>query len=242
MYGGRARELGWTASSGQTQSQAPVQSDDTRSLRQQLVALVARDGEDPELIGEAQKLALRWLDDRKAVDAQMAGSVMYVAASHGGQDLFDRIHAAALKTQDRREREILLSAMGAFRDPAIVKQRLALLLTDEFDPREAFGSLLFPAPREAPKLPFEFVRQNLDALLKKLPREVGGDFAADLPRVGDNFCDASSRADLEAFFKPLVDQFTGGPRNLAQTLEGIDLCIARKQALGPGLAEFLKNY
>jgi alanyl aminopeptidase len=123
-----------------------------------------------------------------------------------------------------------------------VKQRLALLLTDEFDFQEAFGSLLFPTPREAPRLPFEFVMQNLDALLKKLPREVGGDFAADLPKVGDNFCDASNRDDLEAFFKPLVDQFSGGSRNLAQTLEGIDLCIARKQALGPGLAEFLKNY
>ncbi len=234
MYGGRARELGWVPTPGQV--------DDTRSLRQQLVAVVARDGEDPELIADAQKLALRWLDDRKAVDSQMAGPVMYVAASHGGQELFDRIHAAALKTQDRREREILLSALGSFRDPGLVKQRLALLLTDEFDPREAFGSLLFPAPREAPRLPFEFVMQNLAALLKKLPREVSGDFAADLPRVGDNFCDAADRADLDAFFKPLVDQFAGGPRDLAQTLEGIDLCIARKRALGPGLAAFLKDY
>ena len=234
MYGDRARQLGWTP--------APGQADDARSLRQQLVALVARDGGDPELIAEAQKLALRWLDDRKAVDAQIAGPVIYVAAAHGGQELFDRIHAAALKTQDRREREILLSAMGSFRDPAIVKQRLALLLTDEFDLREAFSPLLFSAPRDAPGLPFEFVMRNLDALLKKLPREVGADYAAELPRVGDNFCDAPDRDDLEVFFKPLVNQFTGGPRNLAQTLEGIDLCIARKRALGPGLAEFLKSY
>ncbi len=198
MYGDRARQLGWTP--------APGQVDDARSLRQQLVALVARDGEDPELIAEAQKLALRWLDDRKAVDAQMAGPVIYVAAAHGGQELFDRIHAAALKTQDRREREILLSAMGSFRDPAIVKQRLALLLTDEFDLREAFSPLLFPAPRDAPRLPFEFVMRNLDALLKKLPREVGGDYAADLPRVGDNFCDAPAATIsrlLQAAGKPI---------------------------------------
>ena len=234
MFGERARQLGWTPQPGQV--------DDTRALRQQLVALVARDGEDPELIADAQKLALRWIDDRKSVDPQMAGPVMYVAASHGDQALFDRIHAAALATQDRREREILLYALASFRDPALVKQRLALLLTNEFDLRESFSALLFPAPRTAPRLPFEFVRDNLDALLKKLPREVGSDFAADLPKVGEDFCDAADRADLEAFFKPRVDGYAGGPRTLAQTLEGIDLCIARKKALEPSLTEFLKNY
>jgi alanyl aminopeptidase len=234
MFGERARELGWTPQPGQVE--------DSRALRQQLVALVARDGEDPELIADAQKLALRWIEDRKAVDAQMAGPVMYVAASHGDQALFDRIHAAALMTQDRREREILLYALASFRDPALVKQRLALLLTNEFDLRESFSALLFPAPRSAPRLPFEFVRDNLDALLKKLPREVGSDFAADLPRVGEDFCNAADRDDLDAFFKPRVDGYAGGPRTLAQTLEGIDLCIARKKALEPSLAEFLKNY
>ena len=234
MYGARAHQLGWNSSSGQP--------DEAASLRTRLVALVAEDGDDPALMAEAQKLALAWLDDRKAIEPQMAYSVMYAAASHGHQELFDRIHAAALKAQDRRQRQILLGAMGAFRDPAIVKQRLALLLTDEFDLREAFSPLLFPAPRDAPRLPFEFVMRNLDALLKKLPREVGGDFAADLPKVGDNFCTTRDRDDLEGFFKPLVDQFAGGPRNLAQTLEAIDLCIAQKRVLGPGLAEFLKNY
>jgi cytosol alanyl aminopeptidase len=234
MFGERARDLGWTPQPGQVE--------DTRALRQQLVALVAREGEDPELIADAQKLALRWIDDRKSVDPQMAGPVMYVAASHGDQALFDRIHAAARMTQDRREREILLHALASFRDPKLVKQRLELLLTDEFDLREAFSALLFPAPRTAPRLPFEFVRDNFDALLKKLPREVGSDFAADLPRVGDDFCDAADRDDLEAFFKPHADGFAGGPRTLAQTVEGIDLCIARKKALEPSLAEFLKNY
>jgi alanyl aminopeptidase len=82
----------------------------------------------------------------------------------------------------------------------------------------------------------------LDALLRRLPREVGADFAAELPRVGESFCSAADRADLDAFFKTRVDSYAGGPRVLAQTLEGIDLCIARKKALEPSLAEFLKNY
>jgi alanyl aminopeptidase len=234
MFGERARQLGWTS--------IPGQIEDTGALRRQLVALVARDGEDPELIAEAQNLALRWIDDRKAVEPNMAGAVISVAASHGDQALFDKIHAAALKTQDRREREILIRALGSFRELLLVRQRLALLLTGEFDIRESFSQLLFPAPREAPRLPFEFIQDNLNALLAKLPREVGEDFAADLPRAGENFCDATSRADLDAFFKSRVDDYAGGRRILTQTLENIDLCIARKKALGPSLSEFLKNY
>jgi alanyl aminopeptidase len=60
--------------------------------------------------------------------------------------------------------------------------------------------------------------------------------------VGSGFCSAPERAEMEAFFKPKVDGYAGGPRILAQSLERIDLCIARRQALGPSLAEFLKRY
>ena len=91
-------------------------------------------------------------------------------------------------------------------------------------------------------MPFEFVKENLDALLKKLPREVGEDFASFLPQSGQGFCNAADRKDLADFFQPKVGEYAGGQRVLAQTLERIDLCIARRQALGPSLAEFLKKY
>jgi alanyl aminopeptidase len=89
------------------------------------------------------------------------------------------------------------------------------------------------------RLPFEFIEHNIDALLKKLPREVGDDFAALLPEAGESFCDASERAELDAFFRPRIENYTGGSRILAQTLERIDLCIARRKALASGLEEFL---
>jgi alanyl aminopeptidase len=234
MYGLRAHELGWSAK--------PGEEGDTRELRRRLSILVARDGEDPELLAEARKLALRWLDDHSSVDPGIADVILSAAASHGDQELFDKIHAAAVKSQDHHERQMLIAALGSFRDPAIIRQRLALLLTGQFDPRESFQQFLFPAPPEARTLPFEFVKQNLDALVKKLPRDVGEDYAAQLPAVGEAFCDASSRAELESFFGPRVGRFNGGTRILAQMLERIDLCIARKQALGPSLSQFLMMY
>jgi alanyl aminopeptidase len=150
---------------------------------------------------------------------------------------------AAVKEKDRQRRQRLIVALGAFRDPEIAKAGLQLLLSKEFDPREGFFALLFgglgnPETRE---LPFQFVKQNIDKLLELLPREVGEDYAANFPFAGAAFCDASHRAGVEAFFQDRVKNYAGGPRNLAQVLEGIDLCIAERKALGPELAAFLKT-
>ncbi|HEX5229608.1 MAG TPA: hypothetical protein VFW44_17975, partial [Bryobacteraceae bacterium] len=72
--------------------------------------------------------------------------------------------------------------------------------------------------------------------------EVGEDYAAMLPSVGGTFCDSKHRIELDAFFADRVKDYNGGPRTLAQTLEGIDLCIAARKSMGPELAAFLDRY
>ena len=121
---------------------------------------------------------------------------------------------------------------------------MALTLTKEFDARESFHSLMF-GPLQYPEtrdLPFQFVEQNIDKLLAVIPREVGEDYAATFPFVGGAFCDATHRAAVQTFFEDRVKTFTGGPRNLAQALEEIDLCMAKRKALAPELGAFLQRY
>jgi alanyl aminopeptidase len=140
-------------------------------------------------------------------------------------------------------REHIIYALGSFRNPELAKRAMALLLTNTFDLREAFNPLLLrPLKyRETQALPFEFVKGHVDELLSKLPREVGGDFAAQLPETGRGFCDASHRDEVQAFFQERVKEYTGGPRNLAKTIESINVCIAQKKVLGPELASFLEE-
>ena len=235
-FGKRAEGLGWKP--------APGESEDRRLLREDLVGAVASEGNDRELIGHASELARRWLEDHAAVSSDMLHSVLHVAAEFGNRELFDKLHAAAKAEKNQRVRETILGAMGSFRDPAIARAAPDLLLADEFDVREAFYAFLF-GPLQYPEtkyLPFEFVRANLDKLLARLPREVGGDFAASLTTVGRPFCDATHRDEFESFFSDKVKNYTGGPRNLAQTIETINLCIAQKQVLGPQLEAFLRSY
>jgi alanyl aminopeptidase len=235
VFGPRALQLGWKSK--------PDDDENVKLLRQVLVEDVAKDGQDQELIDEAGKLARHWLDDHKAIEPGMLGPVLHVAAEFGDRDLFDRLKTASLQEKDQRTRETLIGALGSFRNPELAKAAMGLLLSNDFDVRESFYQLLFGplSYRETRDLPFQFVKDNLNTLLARLPREVGADFAASLPEVGRAFCDTEHRAEVQSFFEDRVKQYTGGPRNLTQTLESIDVCIARKQALAPELSAFLRD-
>jgi alanyl aminopeptidase len=71
-----------------------------------------------------------------------------------------------------------------------------------------------------------------------MPREISGF----LPLIGGEFCDPAHRREVAEFFQERASKLPGGPRNLAQALEGIDLCVASRAAQEPGVREFLKGY
>ena len=231
MYGQKARALGLKAK--------PSDNDETRLLRPTLVRLVAREGEDGELIAETGKLTRRWLEDRRAIDADMVDVIIRVAARNGDRALFERFQAEAKKMQDRRERVRLLRAMGSFRDVEIVKAALSIVLSSDFDPRESMTLLRGALEDQKTRVvAYDFMKQNFDALIAKLPRDPGTRFL----RMVASFCDEEHRGDVEAFFGARSKKFTGGPRALAQALERISLCSAFRHAQQPSLTAFLKQH
>ncbi|MBX3157857.1 MAG: M1 family metallopeptidase [Deltaproteobacteria bacterium] len=231
LFGDRARALGWIARKGEP--------DDHRLLRPQLLSLLAHTGEDAATIATAKDLAKKWLADKKAVDPDLVGLALGIAARHGDRALWDRLYAAAKGEKERKERGQLLGAMAGFRDPAIVKAALPLVLGDDFDPRESLA-LLWGAlgHDETSELAYAFLKDNLDKLLARLPRDSGASFIG----AGSSFCDAAHRADVEAFFKDRAPTWLGGPRGLAQTLERMDLCIVRTAARKAPAAAFLATW
>ena len=173
------------------------------------------------------------------MDPDLAGTVLLASARHGERAFFERLHQEAHKETNENFQAQLLNAMGSFRDPAIAKAALPLVLSGEFDTRQAmnipFGISSTPQTRD---LAYDFVKQNWDALIAKLPIDTVGFF----PFVAADYCDEQHRADAEGFFKDRVTKIVGGPRNLAQALESIRLCEANKASSEPSVVEFLKNY
>jgi alanyl aminopeptidase len=231
LFKPRALQLGWNSK--------PGEDDDARLLRPTLFGVLADQAQDPEFIAHAKELAELWLSDHHAVDPDLAGTVLAAAARRGDSAFFDRLHAQARKETQENFQRILLRAMGSFRNAAIMKTALSLILSDEFDNRQSI-TIIFAATGspETRDFAYEFVKQNWDALIAKLPN----DFVGFLPFVAGNYCDAQHRADAEAFFKDRVTKTMGGPRNLQQVLEGINICIANKQANEASVVDFLKNY
>jgi alanyl aminopeptidase len=236
IYGDRAMRLGWKS--------APGDSEETHLLRQSLVAFAATGGRIEPLIDQAKELARAWLKDHTAVEPVMLSRVLTTAAQFGDRSYFDALVTTLETETDRRSRKAIFAALGSFADPGLARAGIELFLTKNYDAREAFFDLLF-GPLKYPEtrtLPFEFVKQNLDAILAKLPREVGEDFAANLPSLGNGFCDASGRQQVDEFFKDRVQSYAGGPRQLGQVLESIDNCTALTKVTGPSIAEFLRKY
>lgn len=227
LYKDRAVQLGWKA--------APGESDGTRSLRSELIWVMASHAEDPAFIEHAQKLTLAWLDDHSAVEPDLLDNILDTAARHGDRALFDRLRSQAKKETDEPLRRTLLGALGAFRDPAIEKAALDIILTDDFDPRLSLDILFHAPTMESRKLGYDFVKHHWDALIAKLPTDTG----AFLPYVAADFCDSERRADAQAFFEGRSTKYAGGPRILAEVLERISLCLASKPANEAGVAEFL---
>jgi alanyl aminopeptidase len=229
LFGARARELGLTARAGD--------SDDALRLRPALIGFLASDGSDARLRRELSELAGGWLADRTSIaDTNLAEAVMQGAARKGDRALFERLRAAVGASQDRRERRILYMALGSFADPDIANAALALVLDPAYDYREAvqIASTQSETPEGAARV-HAFAKANFDRLVAAAPHDAPAYYS----RWAAALCSEADRADAEAFYRDRAPRFTGGPRILAQTLEGIALCAAFKEAQQPRLAAFL---
>ncbi len=235
-FGPRARGLGWIGKA--------EDSEDTRLLREGLLRFVVLRGEDEVLASAARDVAIKWLKTRNSLDRGMVRPVLAAAAFEGDRTMFDRFRAAALESKDQEERQTLLIAMGSFRSPDIAQLALQELLKNDFDLRLSstilFGNMT--THRETRRMPFEFIKAHFDELIAKAPTFGDSDFGAVLPLTAQNFCSAQEEQEVNAFFGPRVAKFTGGPRNLAQTLETIRACTARKAKQEASLRAFYQQF
>lgn len=231
----RAHELGWIPK--------PGESEEARLLRPNLLRNVATYAGDEELAKQASELTEKWFNDHNSVDPNMVNPVLGTAAYYGDKALFERFLDELKKTKDRQERQRIIGAMGSFHDRAAIETGMNAVLSGEIPFMEGIV-LLFSGQGTAAtrKMPFEFMKAHFDEIAAKRPTGGGFDAGAYFPQVGATYCDSESKQELQNFFQPRVDKFTGAPRALSQVLESIDVCIAEKAAQEPSVAEFLEKY
>ncbi len=231
LLGQRAKRLGFT--------KRPGESLDDTLLRPRVLRGMGVIAADPSTQAEARRLTEAWLADPAAVDQEMLGSVLGIAAISGDVALFDALEAAALRQQDRRVRRQVLEALGRFRDPQAVEKGLGLVLSGKFDVREAGGiAWNYSGERATRQMVFDWVKRSFDPLAAALPEQ----YTAGLVWTTTGFCDAAHREEISGFFTPRLAKVSGGPNNLEKVLDIVGICIGRREKQEAGVTAFLQAY
>ena len=182
---------------------------------------------------EARALALAWISDRAAVDADVAPAVLDTAARFADAATFAQLERATVESSAQKDRYNLLRAIGKARDPALRERALALSLARQdgeprINGRDTIDLLVFTMDDDASrKAAFDYVRANFDPLLAKVPLDSTGSasLVSLFPKMGQ-MCTRAEREAFVGFIGPRAPQFTGGEFAYRQALETIDLCLA----------------
>jgi aminopeptidase N/puromycin-sensitive aminopeptidase len=208
--------LTWEAPAGETGEQ--------RIMRAMTLGVLGVAGQDPEVIAGARRVAEQYMIDPSSVDAVIADRALGIAAINGDEAFFDKVleHVKTAPTPEvaQRYRDLI----PGFRDPKLIARAVDYIYSDQVRsqdlPNMAGGLFFNPAAKQ---IAWNAAKAHWDVLNQKIPSAIGS-----ITGATATFCDAASKADVQAFFA--THSPGGGERSLKRALEAIDNCIAFKNA------------
>ena len=130
-------------------------------------------------------------------------------------------------SDDQRVRQAIITAFAKATDPDVIREIRSLVMSDAVraNERQTWMNLILNDDSRAENWPW--VQENLDLLLESNSDRI----VRDAPRsFGRWFCSDEEAAELRAAFEDRVDESIGSRRIYEQTLEGIALCTAFREA------------
>jgi cytosol alanyl aminopeptidase len=226
-YGPLARRVGLAAREGESSLDA--------QLREDLVPLVGREGDDRELQREALRRLTRWLDQPLAGDdttiAEL-GVLARIAPMAGGAALFDRV----LDAGGERGRERVSLALGGFRQPDLVARALAAVREDRAGPHSL--GILAALVRDGVTRD-----QALPVALAEFAAQVARLREADRRRSAVVFagaCRGAARAEVEDVLRRVLAQGGQLPAIANAVLGAVSSCAAFREHYSAEAARTLR--
>ncbi len=226
-------ELGWEAK-GTTEEQ------ETAVRRATVIGALGDTARLPDVLAEAERRQPAEQADAKAIEPNLAGLVVRLAARRGEAPRFDA-YVETYKTRKAlgappQESARYLYALTAFEAPDLVRRALDLVFKGDVVPQEQIGIVLQQmlgqrAAREA-------TWQALKANWKALRERVGAMGISRLVRATAGL-PASLRSDVAAFFA--ANPVDEAKRALAQALESLDLDEELRAREAGRLTEWLRR-
>ncbi len=215
LLGPAARRLGFAPKRSE--------SDDEKLLRDGLLGALGSLGNDEWALSEAARVTSLWLSDPAHGDADLARLALPLAAKRGDAALFDRLLAVLRNPATPEIRLLALSGLTGFEDPTLVERTLALTLDGTVKAQD-FRYVLTPlSTRRATRdVTYAWTQKRFDELTKVVPAFL----RARLIRVAAAMCDKARVKDVEAFFRPRIENLEGAEKNARQAVEEGLRCAA----------------
>jgi cytosol alanyl aminopeptidase len=224
-FGPAARKFGW----------APRDGDglDVESVRASLLAAVAGVAREPALSAEAVKLAANWRD----LPPSVRSHVISIAANTSAA-VFERLRGEVYTETDRARRQEIVFALAKASDVKQQRAALDLMLDPKVDIRDT-QFMMFGARSEKNRaVARQFVRDNKDAIMKRIPSEGTTSSQAFLAYVFTG-CRPEGRDEAVEYVNRHFAALQGGARVVKQAIEGMDQCIARRKLMEPEIRAWL---
>jgi aminopeptidase N len=209
-------------------------SDELKTLRARLFNSLGYDGRDPAVLGEARKIADKYLDDSTSVEPELAASSVGLAAINGDDGYYDRLMTALKNPKSPEEYYADLYTLDQFTDLKLLQRTLDYSVSPDVRSQDALGLLTGVMGNPVgEKLAWDFVLSHWDAVQK-----AGGPFAsAQVVGATSSFCTAQMRDQVTSFFA--AHRIEAAERTYKQSIERINNCVDLKSQQETQLASWL---
>ena len=219
--------LGWEPAEGE--------SDRTATLRGVLVALLGGAGRDAEVRARAKELFERWLDDRSSIPPDLVDPVLHTTARLSDPADYERILHRFRTASTPQEEVSTLVALSSVEDLGLFTRTVELYLSNDVRTQNA-PLVLGAALRSIVGGPtaWEAVRRRWDEINERYPSNSISRLLSGLASQANPSLAVDARAFLSEHPIPQ------GAKQVAQTLETLDVNARFVTEVGPTLADALR--
>jgi alanyl aminopeptidase len=173
------------------------------------------------------------LEDPAALDREFRSLAWIIGVQDLGDAFARSLETRLLASDDSQLRQDAANGIGAAEDAQGSARALGLVGHPGIRTMEVFallgGQFGSPTTRDAA---WDWFAVNLERVLQGLPG-----YAKDLTfGMVESFCDSKRRPEIEQQLTAKAIEFGSGALEVQRALEGIDLCIAQRNALGASVA------
>ena len=213
---------------------------DQKILHAALLGFMATVAEDPATRLQLQRKAEAFTGfgvtrDDKALNSDLYDSALTIAVQDIGKPFVNHLITLRQELDDPQFESASANALGRVTDSTLLPLIHELALSDAMGSREAFGLLRrSTATRETREENWQWVMANFEQIVAKIPAQ----WRRSTPVFAGSFCDEEAVSQLETLFSAHGDITPGYERELSQTRERLQLCMALRDQ-GTRLAEAL---